>query len=252
MNMLAAIRWMYTGKREFRWICQKLCAHVRRKSDFAANCIMIQVLDCRKRTVLRRRWNWDRGRFQVTFDLQKVGNICGIRWNLLSDTFCEVKVEVLDCGCHGELIPFGMRIDKAADAVVFLNLAGGYFIHVTDPSELKKITISGQIRFLSQKEIAEEIQLEEDRKEAVRREEERKLQQRIQKEERIAAKKAEEERRQEEASGSHGISASNRNREQNVMVKKMLGRPCGPTGYRKSTDRTAGIELCGKYRQLQL
>ena len=65
-----------------------------------------------------------------------------------------------------------MRIDKAADAVVFLNLAGGYFIHVTDPSELKKITISGQIRFLSQKEIAEEIQLEEDRKEAVRREEE--------------------------------------------------------------------------------
>ena len=86
----------------------------------------------------------DRGRFQVTFDLQKVENICGIRWNLLSDTFCEVKVEVLDCGCHGELIPFGMRIDKAADAVVFLNLAGGYFIHVTDPSELKKITISGQ------------------------------------------------------------------------------------------------------------
>ena len=113
----------------------------------------------------------DRGRFQVTFDLQKVENICGIRWNLLSETFCEVKVEVLDCGCHGELIPFGMRIDKAADAVVFLNLAGGYFIHVTDPSELKKITISGQIRFLSQKEIAEEIQLEEDRKEAVRREE---------------------------------------------------------------------------------
>ena len=31
----------------------------------------------------------DRGRFQVTFDLQKVENICGIRWNLLSDTFCE-------------------------------------------------------------------------------------------------------------------------------------------------------------------
>ena len=45
-------------KERFWWICQKLCAYVRRKSDFAANCIMIQVLDCRKRTVLRRRWNW--------------------------------------------------------------------------------------------------------------------------------------------------------------------------------------------------
>ena len=76
-------------------------------------------------------------------------------------------MEVLDCGCHGELIPFGMRIDKAADTVVFLNLAGGYFIHVTEPSELEKITISGQIRFLSQKEIAEEIQLEQERREAV-------------------------------------------------------------------------------------
>ena len=49
----------------------------------------------------------NRGRFQVTFDLHNVENIRGIRWNLLSDTFCEVKVEVLDCGCHGELIPFG-------------------------------------------------------------------------------------------------------------------------------------------------
>ena len=165
----------------------------------------------------------DRGRFQVTFDLQKVENICGIRWNLLSDTFCEVKVEVLDCGCHGELIPFGMRIDKAADAVVFLNLAGGYFIHVTDPSELKKITISGQIRFLSQKEIAEEIQLEEDRKEAVRREEERKLQQRIQKEKRIAAKKAEEERRQEELRAAMEFQHRPKQRAKR-LVKKMLGR----------------------------
>ena len=169
----------------------------------------------------------DRGRFQVTFDLQKVENICGIRWNLLSDTFCEVKVEVLDCGCHGELIPFGMRIDKAADAVVFLNLAGGYFIHVTDPSELKKITISGQIRFLSQKEIAEEIQLEEDRKEAVRREEERKLQQRIQKEERIAAKKAEEERRQEELRAAMEFQHRPKQRAKR-LVKKMLGRPVAP------------------------
>ena len=169
----------------------------------------------------------DRGRFQVTFDLQKVENICGIRWNLLSDTFCEVKVEVLDCGCHGELIPFGMRIDKAADAVVFLNLAGGYFIHVTDPSELKKITISGQIRFLSQKEIAEEIQLEEDRKEAVRREEERKLQQRIQKEERIAAKKAEEERRQEELRAAMEFQHRPKQRAKR-LVKKMLGRPVVP------------------------
>ena len=169
----------------------------------------------------------DRGRFQVTFDLQKVENICGIRWNLLSDTFCEVKVEVLDCGCHGELIPFGMRIDKAADAVVFLNLAGGYFIHVTDPSELKKITISGQIRFLSQKEIAEEIQLEEDRKEAVRREEERKLQQRIQKEERIAAKKAEEERRQEELRAAMEFQHRPKQRTKR-LVKKMLGRPVAP------------------------
>ena len=169
----------------------------------------------------------DRGRFQVTFDLQKVENICGIRWNLLSDTFCEVKVEVLDCGCHGELIPFGMRIDKAADAVVFLNLAGGYFIHVTDPSELKKITISGQIRFLSQKEIAEEIQLEEDRKEAVRREEERKLQQRIQKEERIAAKKAEEERRQEELRAAIEFQHRPKQRAKR-LVKKMLGRPVAP------------------------
>ena len=169
----------------------------------------------------------DRGRFQVTFDLQKVGNICGIRWNLLSDTFCEVKVEVLDCGCHGELIPFGMRIDKAADAVVFLNLAGGYFIHVTDPSELKKITISGQIRFLSQKEIAEEIQLEEDRKEAVRWEEERKLQQRIQKEERIAAKKAEEERRQEELRAAMEFQHRPKQRAKR-LVKKMLGRPVAP------------------------
>ena len=169
----------------------------------------------------------DRGRFQVTFDLQKVENICGIRWNLLSDTFCEVKVEVLDCGCHGELIPFGMRIDKAADAVVFLNLAGGYFIHVTDPSELKKITISGQIRFLSQKEIAEEIQLEEDRKEAVRREEERKLQQRIQKEERIAAKKAEEERRQEELRAAMKFQHRPKQRAKR-LVKKMLGRPVAP------------------------
>ena len=123
----------------------------------------------------------NRGRFQVAFDLHNVENIRGIRWNLLSDTFCEVKVEVLDCGCHGELIPFGMRIDKAADTVVFLNLAGGYFIHVTEPSELEKITISGQIRFLSQKEIAEEIQLEQERREAVRRDEERTLQQRMQK-----------------------------------------------------------------------
>ena len=169
----------------------------------------------------------DRGRFQVTFDLQKVENICGIRWNLLSDTFCEVKVEVLDCGCHGELIPFGMRIDKAADAVVFLNLAGGYFIHVTDPSELKKITISGQIRFLSQKEIAEEIQLEEDRKEAVRREEERKLQQQIQKEERIAAKKAEEERRQEELRAAMEFQHRPKQRTKR-LVKKMLGRPVAP------------------------
>ena len=169
----------------------------------------------------------DRGRFQVTFDLQKVENICGIRWNLLSDTFCEVKVEVLDCGCHGELIPFGMRIDKAADAVVFLNLAGGYFIHVTDPSELKKITISGQIRFLSQKEIAEEIQLEEDRKEAVRREEERKLQQRIQKEERIAVKKAEEERRQEELRAAMEFQHRPKQRAKR-LVKKMLGRPVAP------------------------
>ena len=169
----------------------------------------------------------DRGRFQVTFDLQKVENICGIRWNLLSDTFCEVKVEVLDCGCHGELIPFGMRIDKTADAVVFLNLAGGYFIHVTDPSELKKITISGQIRFLSQKEIAEEIQLEEDRKEAVRREEERKLQQRIQKEERIAAKKAEEERRQEELRAAMEFQHRPKQRAKR-LVKKMLGRPVDP------------------------
>ena len=169
----------------------------------------------------------DRGRFQVTFDLQKVENICGIRWNLLSETFCEVKVEVLDCGCHGELIPFGMRIDKAADAVVFLNLAGGYFIHVTDPSELKKITISGQIRFLSQKEIAEEIQLEEDRKEAVRREEERKLQQRIQKEERIAAKKAEEERRQEELRAAMEFQHRPKQRAKR-LVKKMLGRPVAP------------------------
>lgn len=190
----------------------------------------------------------DRGRFQVTFDLQKVENICGIRWNLLSDTFCEVKVEVLDCGCHGELIPFGMRIDKAADAVVFLNLAGGYFIHVTDPSELKKITISGQIRFLSQKEIAEEIQLEEDRKEAVRREEERKLQQQIQKEERIAAKKAEEERRQEELRAAMELTET----ENKTSGEEDAWTSCGPTGYRKSTDRTAGIELCGKYRQLQL
>ena len=169
----------------------------------------------------------DRGRFQVTFDLQKVENICGIRWNLLSETFCEVKVEVLDCGCHGELIPFGMRIDKAADAVVFLNLAGGYFIHVTDTSELKKITISGQIRFLSQKEIAEEIQLEEDRKEAVRREEERKLQQRIQKEERIAAKKAEEERRQEELRAAMEFQHRPKQRAKR-LVKKMLGRPVAP------------------------
>lgn len=169
----------------------------------------------------------DRGRFQVTFDLQKVENICGIRWNLLSETFCEVKVEVLDCGCHGELIPFGMRIDKAADAVVFLNLAGGYFIHVTDPSELKKITISGQIRFLSQKEIAEEIQLEEDRKEAVRREEERKLQQRVQKEERIAAKKAEEERRQEELRAAMEFQHRPKQRTKR-LVKKMLGRPVAP------------------------
>ena len=169
----------------------------------------------------------NRGRFQVTFDLHNVENIRGIRWNLLSDTFCEVKVEVLDCGCHGELIPFGMRIDKAADTVVFLNLAGGYFIHVTEPSELEKITISGQIRFLSQKEIAEEIQLEQERREAVRREEERKLQQRMQKEERLAAKKAEEARRQEELRAVLEFQQQPKQRAKR-LVKKMLGRPVAP------------------------
>ena len=164
INMLAAIRWIYTGKRRIPVDLSETVRACQEKKRFRSKLYYDTGSGLSEENSIETAVELDRGRFQVTFDLQKVENICGIRWNLLSDTFCEVKVEVLDCGCHGELIPFGMRIDKAADAVVFLNLAGGYFIHVTDPSELKKITISGQIRFLSQKEIAEEIQLEEDRK----------------------------------------------------------------------------------------
>ncbi|MFR8249525.1 MAG: hypothetical protein ACLVAT_10760 [Lachnospiraceae bacterium] len=142
------------------------------------------------------------------------------------------------------------RIDKAADAVVFLNLAGGYFIHVTDPSvELKKITISGQIRFLSPARSQEEIQPEEDRKEAVRREEERKTSAKADTKRRTDS--SEKSRRREKAgrtSGSHGISASTET-ESKTSGEEDAWTSCGPTGYRKSTDRTAGIELWhGKHR----
>ena len=65
---------------------------------------------------------------------------------------------------------------------------------------------------------------------------------------------SEKSRRREKAgrtSGSHGISASTET-ESKTSGEEDAWTSCGPTGYRKSTDRTAGIELCGKYRQLQL
>ena len=90
-------------------------------------------------------------------------------------------MEVLDCGCHGELIPFGMRIDKAADAVVFLNLAGGYFIHVTDPSELKKLQFPVKFVFCRRKRSQKKSNWKRIEKKRYVGKKKEKLQQRIQK-----------------------------------------------------------------------
>lgn len=168
----------------------------------------------------------ERGRFQVTFDMSRIRNLEALRWNIISDRLCEVTIDVLDCGCHSELIPYGVKIDNG-NKVTFLNMQMGYFIHVTNPEKLEKIRIEGRIRFLSQSEIADEIQKELERKEAAQREEERKLQQRIQKEERIAAKKAEEERRQEELRAAMEFQHRPKQRAKR-LVKKMLGRPVAP------------------------